>query len=123
MNLYDPKERAYGESESKQNHRAWLMTFHLQPCQKFKNVGTQAQIDKLYEEFNEVVDAEIDLRIKITPENREHLAMEIADVMVCCTTMLDQLGLEPDDRERIYDKVYQKNKARGYYNDDPNREG
>lgn len=118
MSNYDPSE----ESESKQNHREWLMTFHLQPCRKFKNVGTQAQIDKLYEEFNEVVDAEIDLRVKITPENREHLAMEIADVMVVCTTMLDQLGYEPDDRERIYDKVYQKNKARGYYNDEAHRE-
>lgn len=113
--MFDHRSEAYGDSLIKQYRRALSIVEALAPCVKYGNVGLEAQYDKILEEIKEVQEAVRIFNHVKSLKAKDNLAMEIVDVMVCCTTMLKQLGYELDDRERIYKKVYKKNDERGYY--------
>lgn len=87
----------------------------LIPCIKYKDASKVEQMNKLMEEIREVDEACDNFSNNTNNQTFENLTMEIADVIVCCTTFLRQLGLNELQRRNVYKKVYDKNFKRGYY--------
>ncbi len=105
------------ESIRKQEQRAALIIDYLRPCTKFKNATIFQQYKKMKEELAEVKEAAYDFDLSESQEDLNHLAMEIADLMVCGTTALNNLGIDINERMNIYKKVFDKNDARNYYSE------
>ena len=100
------------------------------PCKKFKNASPLAWIAKIVEETDEVVqEADIleefaddegtvdsDKAGVVDVENR--LAMELTDVITVCVSWLYALGYDEVARGEVQRRVNEKNKARGYHDDE-----
>lgn len=98
------------------------------PCGKFRGAPTPAWVAKLNEEVHEVIEeakylenfkanhyAEIDIEEVGVTEKR--LAMELTDVITVCTSWLDTLGYDEAARERLQERVNEKNRKRGYHDE------
>lgn len=40
---------------------------------------------------------------------------ELVDIIICCVTRLEILGYDEDARQKLYHKVNEKNRERGYF--------
>lgn len=90
---------------------------YLQPCLKYSGKPLKDQLAKLNEEVAEVKQALSDFKGLQTNAAREHLAMEIVDVIITSISFLYMLGyLSLTQRLAVYAKTYLKNAKRGYYN-------
>ena len=89
----------------------------MKPVKKSMRVDCDEQLNKIYEELDEVMDALFAYRQEKSDEALRDCAMELADVQIACETMLDMLGLDEIARNKIRDIVYRKNKDRGYYDE------
>ena len=86
------------------------------PCYAFKNTPATEQIEKIKAELKEVESA-----YKAYAESSEdvredkwvELLVEIGDVQVACET------LNTPTRDAVRQLVYEKNNARGYYDECP----
>ena len=98
------------------------------PCGKFRGAPTPAWVAKLNEEVHEVIEeakylenfkanhyAETDIEEVGVTEKR--LAMELTDVITVCVSWLDTLGYDEAARERLQERVNEKNRKRGYHDE------
>lgn len=88
--------------------------------EKVRNKTVEAQMIKIYNEYNEADSAMKDYYMaenmgKSSVEvgkKKWDFAMEVVDVMVACVTLLKMIDV---NLLTIVRAVYEKNKARGYY--------
>ena len=100
------------------------------PCRKFKNASTLAWIAKIVEETDEVVqeaailgdcaDGEgmVDHDIYGIVSVKKRLATELTDVVTVCVSWLDALGYGEAARGRLQRGVNEKNRRRGYHDEE-----
>ena len=92
-----------------------------QPCM----VGAGHTVNwkaKLLEEIDEVVD-EWELLVcksiqndeRLRKEREDKLAEELTDVITVCTSWLNALGYNEEERKELQRRINEKNKARGYW--------
>lgn len=82
------------------------------------NNTTEEQLNKIYEEMSEVMEAyKIYLERRTESLSLKHLAEEVIDVQTACETLLVILGLNAHERDNMRKFVFAKNNARGYYDD------
>ena len=86
----------------------------LRPATKFVNQRMELQLAKLDEEVKEVHAELVDDGNYIVPS----LARELADVQMVCETILAHMGLNEQQRIDVRKQVIEKNRARGYYEED-----
>lgn len=98
-----------------------------QPCTKFRNVSTVEWMAKLSEETNEVLqeaaileenadeDGTVDHDNYGLVDVKKRLIMELTDVITLCTSWLDALGCDEEERGEVQRRVNKKNKERGYF--------
>ena len=79
------------------------------PAVRFMHDGPLVLLNKLKEEYSEVVQAYEE------GEGRDRLTEELADVQMVCETIMAAVGLTANQRRRIRRLVIKKNMARGYY--------
>ena len=92
-----------------------------QPCMQWAE-HTMAWMDKLFEEIDEVLD-EWELLVcksiqndeRLRKEREDKLAEELTDVITVCTSWLNGLGYNEEDRKELQRKVNEKNKVLGYW--------
>ena len=92
------------------------------PCRKFKNALTPKWIAKLVEETNEVEQEATLLSRRMATAcdyvvNDSALAEELTDVITVCVSWLDTLGYDETARERLQERVNEKNRERGYHDE------
>lgn len=100
------------------------------PCYKFIDATSEAQIDKIREEVEEVDEAWAAFEVDSNQENLKNLLMELLDVKACVNTAMVQIEKELCDsiftvnmgnldfRSALNmekEAVVQKNMRRGYY--------
>lgn len=96
------------------------------PCEKFRGAPTPEWVAKLKEEVHEVIQeatylesltanyyAETDIEEVGVTEKR--IAEELTDVITVCVSWLDTLGYDEAARERLQERVNEKNRKRGYF--------
>lgn len=89
---------------------------YLQPCFKYSGKPLKDQLAKLEEEVGEVKKALKDFKGLQTNAAREHLAIEIVDVIITSISFLYMLGyLTLEQRLNVYKLAFLKNVHRGYY--------
>lgn len=82
------------------------------PCTEMYE-NAKAQVTKIGQELEEVSYA---LRAQsIAGGSYLSVAEEVVDVIVAATTLLEGLGYDFSDRQRLINLVNTKNAARGYY--------
>ena len=86
----------------------------LRPATKFVNQPMELQLAKLDEEVKEVHAELIDDGNYIVPS----LARELVDVQMVCETILARIGLNEKQRMDVRKQVVEKNRVRGYYEED-----
>lgn len=90
---------------------------YLQPCLKYSCKPLKDQLAKLEEEVREVKFALKDFKGLQTNAAREHLAIEIVDVIITSISFLYMLGyLSLEQRLDVYRLAFLKNARHGYYN-------
>lgn len=82
----------------------------LRPAVKFMHLPLGKHIEKIYEEFGEVLIAALE-------DNEEHLREELVDLQMACETALARTGLDEQQRRGERRKVIAKDEARGYYDE------
>lgn len=82
----------------------------LRPATKFVNLPLGKHIEKIHEEFGEVLMAAL-------ADDVENLREELVDLQMTCETALAKTGLDEAGRRNERKKKRAKNKARGYYNE------
>ena len=98
------------------------------PCRKFRDASTLDWVTKLVEETGEVIqdvaifdhadeDGTVDHDSYGLVNVKEHLAMELTDVITVCTSWLDTLGYDEAARGRMQERVNEKNRKRGYHDE------
>ncbi|WP_040683200.1 hypothetical protein [Thermosinus carboxydivorans] len=91
----------------------------LKPATKFiKN----SPIEQFNHILSEVAEAHFELLLSSKEKNADKntnivLARELVDIQVSCETMLACLGYNDEERDKLRRHVYEKNKARGYYDE------
>jgi len=86
------------------------MRIKIIPCRRFANNSLPKQLLKIASELWEVFKAYLS-------GDKEHLKEELADVVVACiTTLKCQLGVRDNDIKALFNRVTEKNRARGYHN-------
>ena len=94
------------------------------PCVAFRHAGISDWMDKLREEMEEVI-AEAE-RIELNENtgalggDKEHLAGELTDVITVCVSWLDALGYDEEERDEWQRLVNEKNRKRGYHEENKN---
>ena len=100
------------------------------PCKKFRGASTVAWMAKLSEETNEVLheaaileenadeDGTVDHDNYGLVDVKKRLIMEITDVITLCTSWLDALGCDEEERDEWQRRVNQKNRMRGYHEEE-----
>lgn len=100
------------------------------PCKKFKNASPLAWISKIVEETDEVVQEAAILEEFADDEGmvdsdkagivdvNNRLAMELTDVITVCVSWLYALGYDEVGRDEVQRRVNEKNKARGYHDEE-----
>lgn len=89
----------------------------LVPCYGFCGGDCEGQLEKVEEEFGEVWKATVDYLVEPSEKNREAFLMECADVQVAVETLMMMLGADEDERLAARRMVWEKNDARGYYDE------
>lgn len=93
-----------------QNELKECRASELRPATKFVNLPLGKHIEKIHEEFGEVLIAALD-------DDKEHLCEEIVDLQMTCETALAGLRIDAAARADVRRQVILKNKARGYYDE------
>lgn len=98
------------------------------PCKKFHGASTVAWMAKLSEETNEVLQEAADYWDIVEccgiesgdrlADTRERLVMELTDVITLCTSWLDALGCDEEERDEWQRRVNEKNRMRGYHEEE-----
>lgn len=98
-----------------------------QPCTRFRNAGTVEWIAKLMEETNEAIQEAVILEENADEDGtvdhdkyglvdvKKRLSMELTDVITLCTSWLDALGCDEEERGELQKRVNEKYKARGCF--------
>lgn len=92
------------------------------PCVAFRHADISDWMDKLREEMEEVI-AEAE-RIELNENtgalggDKERLAEELTDVITVCVSWLDALGYDEDERNEWQRLVNEKNRKRGYHEEE-----
>lgn len=94
---------------------------YFEPCYAFFDVDEHIQLKKIYDELAEVRKALDDYDRDLTREARVALLMECADVQVAVETLMMMLGANENERWKARRKVWEKNNARGYYDEKVNK--
>lgn len=99
------------------------------PCRKFKDAATLEWVAKLAEETNEVIaganvleeyadeDGVVDHDVLGIVDVKDKLSQELTDVITVCVSWLDALGYDEAERERLQERVNEKNRKRGYHDE------
>lgn len=90
---------------------------YFMPCWAFRGGDCGDQLEKIEEEFHEVWKATAEYVAEPSGETREAFLMECADVQVAIETLMMQLGADESERWEARRKVWEKNNARGYYDE------
>lgn len=90
---------------------------YLMPCYRFRNAKNSDQLAKVQNEVDEVLYAMIDYQWDINMKSRKALLMECVDVQVCMETLMHNLGATEKERKEMRRAVWEKNNARGYYDE------
>ncbi len=88
------------------------------PCKKFKHASINEWLDKLHEEVSEVEEL-----AQVPPfrhDTEEELTMELMDVITVCYSWLYALGYEGEKLNVLTNKVNEKNRVRGYHDENTN---
>lgn len=80
----------------------------LRPAVKFVHLPLSKHIEKIYEEFGEVLMAAL-------ADDEENLREELVDLQMTCETALTKTGLDEAGRRNERKKNRAKNTARRYY--------
>ena len=92
------------------------------PCFAFRNTSAEEQIEKIKAELQEV-EAAYKAYAESSEDIREdkwvELLVEIGDVQVACETLMYILDTNTPTRDAVRQLVYEKNNARGYYDECP----
>lgn len=78
------------------------------------DIGTRAMIEKIGEEL---LEATVEYGKFITDDDEcgnYAMAMEIADTITACVSLLEHLGYDAKERAKLYKNVNKKNESRGY---------
>lgn len=98
-----------------------------QPCTKYRDAGTVEWIAKLMEETNEAIQEAVILEENADEDGtvdhdkyglvdvKKRLSMELTDVITLCTSWLDALGCDEEERGEVQRRVNEKNEKRGYF--------
>ena len=98
-----------------------------QPCTRFRDAGTVEWIAKLMEETNEAIQEAVILEENADEDGtvdhdkyglvdvKKRLSMELTDVITLCTSWLDALGCDEEERGEVQRRVNEKNEKRGYF--------
>lgn len=109
--------------------RAGQLVIKPIPCRKFRDASTLAWIAKLTEETDEVVqeaaisgdcaddEGMVDHDVYGIVDIKKRLAIELTDVITVCVSWLDTLGYDEAARERLQERVNEKNRKRGYHDE------
>mgnify|MGYP000850098761 FL=1 len=122
--LHKQQERI--EALEEELARAGVAVIIPVPCRKFRDASTLDWVTKLVEETGEVIqdvaifdhadeDGTVDHDSYGLVNVKEHLAMELTDVITVCVSWLDTLGYDEAARERLQERVNEKNRKRGYF--------
>lgn len=91
---------------------------YLLPCTAFEKTSIMKQIMKAKKELNEVWDAwDVCCENEWQAQYRKALLMECVDVQVCMETLMHNLGATEEERKEMRRAVWEKNNARGYYDE------
>lgn len=91
---------------------------YLMPCTAFGKTPVFQQITKAKNELSEVWDAwDVCCENDWEAQYRKALLMECVDVQVCMETLMHNLGATEEERKEMRRAVWEKNNARGYYDE------
>lgn len=85
------------------------------PCRKFRSASTLEWVAKLAEETQEVIAEANVLEAGADVYVKNKLSEELTDVITVCVSWLDTLGYDEAARERLQERVNEKNRKRGYF--------
>ena len=85
------------------------------PCRKFRGASTLEWVAKLAEETQEVIAEANVLEAGADVYVKNKLSEELTDVITVCVSWLDTLGYDEAARERLQERVNEKNRKRGYF--------
>lgn len=124
--LEEENKRLKGLLEERDNRQELDMT-KPQPCTRFRDAGTVEWIAKLMEETNEAIQEAVILEENADEDGtvdhdkyglvdvKKRLSMELTDVITLCTSWLDALGCDEEERGEVQRRVNEKNEKRGYF--------
>lgn len=87
------------------------------PCRKFRSASTLEWVAKLAEETQEVIAEANVLEAGVDVYVKNKLSEELTDVITVCVSWLDTLGYDEAARERLQERVNEKNRKRGYHDE------
>ena len=87
------------------------------PCRKFRGASTLEWVAKLAEETQEVIAEANVLEAGADVYVKNKLSEELTDVITVCVSWLDTLGYDEAARERLQERVNEKNRKRGYHDE------
>lgn len=91
---------------------------YLMPCTAVEKLSGPQQICRTSNELIEVWDAyDVYIENNCQPQYRKALLMECVDVQVCMETLMHNLGADETERAEMRRAVWEKNNARGYYDE------
>lgn len=82
----------------------------LRPAMKFVDLPLGKHIEKIHEEFDEVLIAALE-------DDEEHLREKLVDLQMTCETALTRTGLDEAGRRSERKKNRAKNAEKGYYDE------
>ena len=113
--INDKSERAVDDMLREEEAKR---TGYLMPCTAFKKAPVFWQVTKAKSELSEVWDAWCDCcENDWQAQYRKALLMECVDVQVCMETLMHNLGADETERAEMRRAVWEKNNARGYYDE------
>ena len=91
---------------------------YLMPCTAFEKTTFYQQVTKAKNELHEAWDAwEVWRENDWEAQYRKAILMECVDVQVCMETLMHNLGADETERAEMRRAVWEKNNARGYYDE------
>ena len=111
--LHKQQERI--EALEEELARAGVAVIIPVPCRKFRGASTLEWVAKLAEETQEVIAEANVLEAGADVYVKNKLSEELTDVITVCVSWLDTLGYDETARERLQERVNEKNRKRGYF--------
>lgn len=111
--LHKQQERI--EALEEELARAGVAVIIPVPCRKFRGASTLEWVAKLAEETQEVIAEANVLEAGADVYVKNKLSEELTDVITICVSWLDTLGYDEAARERLQERVNEKNRKRGYF--------